>query len=145
MYSTCIPASRRPWVAAWAASYSTGPILSLSKASVANAVRPSGLTVGPRGSYGLVTPTTCGTRASAVRAWAKECLAAAPVTPSSECTTTCAASTLCAGNRSLRASAARCDSAPGSRKVSLVAPPKAELSANAMPATRTQAASTRQG
>ena len=50
LYSTCMPASRRLWVAACAASYSGRSILSVSKATVTNAVRPSSLTVGPRGS-----------------------------------------------------------------------------------------------
>ena len=50
LYSTCMPASRRPSVAASAASNSGRSISSVSNDDGGERGRPSSLTVGPRGS-----------------------------------------------------------------------------------------------
>ena len=142
LYSTCMPASRRLCGGRVRRVVLGRSILSVSNATVANAVRAvladgrAARVVG----VGHVDDVRARRRALLV-ASATAALAAGVVRPSCACTTTCAVWTLCCGNRSRSASAARCDSEPGSVNVSLVGPPIEPLSATAATAIRTQAAS----
>ena len=83
-YSTWMPASRAACTASCAASYSVVPIFSTSKPTVAKAVCPSALRVGPRGSYGLLTAITCGPADSCSTACSTTAFWSGPVRPSSE-------------------------------------------------------------
>src|SRR4051794_31764363 len=112
---------------------------------VTNAVCRSALTVGARGSYGLLAAMTCGPSDSSWTACVTARLVAGAVRSSSECRITLEEYNVSCGNLAWIASEAACDSEPGRLKVSSYSPPCEELSMNIAPAMNIQTLMTRHG
>ena len=88
---------------------------------------------------------TCGPSDSCVTACSTAAFVSGAVTPSAEWKITFEVFSVCWGKRSSIASAARCDSAPGSVKLSSGCPPTEMLSIMAEAASSAHTARTRHG